>query len=154
MLSKQFEILKKTRQFLLGMINELTAEQLNEIPAGFNNNIIWNVAHMVAAQQGVCYFRGGLPLVVKEEFFLAYKPETKPQGNVDSKLIDEIKSLLFTTIDQLEADYNNGLFKNNPAWTNRYGVEHRNIEDSINFILFHDGLHLGYVMALKRMVTK
>jgi len=119
MLSKQFEILKKTRQFLLGMISELTTEQLNEIPAGFNNNIIWNVAHMVAAQQGVCYFRGGLPLVVKEAFFLSYKPETKPQGNVDSKQIDEIKSLLFTTIDQLEADYNNGLFKNNPTLTKR-----------------------------------
>ena len=52
---RQFEILKLTRQYLLNDIKDLTVEQLNEVPAGFNNNIIWNVAHMLATQQGICY---------------------------------------------------------------------------------------------------
>lgn len=151
---KQIEILKKTRQYLLGLISELTIEQLNEIPEGYNNNIIWNVAHLIASQQGVCYLRGGLPLFVKEELFVAYKPDTKPQGIVNAEQIGDIKKLLLSSIDRMQVDYENKLFANNPAWTNRYGVEHSNIDDTINFLLFHDGLHLGYIMALKRIVKK
>lgn len=67
-MDKSFEIIRKTRQAILSQVSELTIGQLNEIPAGFNNNIIWNLAHMVAAQQGICYVRGGLPLVIKEKF--------------------------------------------------------------------------------------
>ena len=151
-MDKQFEILSKTRQFVLNLISGLSTQQLNEVPPGFNNNIIWNVAHLIASQQGVCYFRGGLPLAIQEELFLAYKPDTKPQGMVEEAQIEEIKKLLLSTVDQLKADYTNGLFKNNPPWTNRYGVEHSTIDDSINFLLFHDGLHTGYIMALKSVI--
>lgn len=154
MITKEIDILKKTRQHLLNFISDLSVDELNKIPAGFNNNIIWNVAHIIAAQQGVCYMRGGLPLVVKEDLFLSYKPDTKPTASVDIDAIANIKSLLIPTIDQMETDYNNGLFNSNPEWTNRYGVVHNNINDTIKFLLFHDGLHLGYVMALKRSVKK
>src|SRR3954469_16722216 len=115
-LTKQFEIFKKTRKFLLDTINALSIEQLNKIPDGFNNNIIWNVSHMIAAQQGVCYFRGNLPLIVTEEFFVAYKPDTKPNGFVTADEFEVTKKILVSSNDKLEEDYNNGLFANNPAW--------------------------------------
>ncbi|MEO6718949.1 MAG: DinB family protein [Ferruginibacter sp.] len=149
---KQIEILKKTRKYLLDLINELTIEELNEIPVGFNNNIIWNLGHMLASQQGVCYKRAGLNLVIDEKYFLDYKPETKPDHFIDAEQADKIKGLFLPAIDQLEEDYNNNVFANYPPWTNRYGVEHKNIDDTINFLLFHEGLHLGYIMALKRIV--
>lgn len=151
-MEKEIEILKKTRTSLLSLINELTTDQLNQVPPGFNNNIIWNLAHLVAAQQGVCYVRGGLPLVVGEQLFMAYKPDTKPGGYVNEEEVQVIKGLLLSTIDKLAEDLRAGLFAANPPWTNRYGVEHRNIEDSVRFLLFHDGLHFGYIMALKRVV--
>ena len=36
-------------------------------------------------------------------------------------------------------------------WTNRTGIEITNIDDAIANVLFHEGIHLGYVMALKRL---
>jgi hypothetical protein len=151
-MKKELEIFRKTRTFLLSIISDLTTEQLNQTPPGFNNNIVWNLGHLVAAQQGVCYVRGGLPMVVEEKYFLAYKPESKPAGFVDEGEIEILKSQLLSTIDKLEEDLAANVFAANPPWTNRYGVEHQNIEDSIRFLLFHDGLHLGYIMALKRVV--
>ena len=151
---KQIEILKKTRKYLLNLIEDISIEELNEIPAGFKNNIIWNLAHMLASQQGVCYKRAGLDLTIDEQYFLDYKPETKPGHFVDTKEVDKIKNLFLSTIDQLEKDYHDNVFLNYPAWTNRYGVEHTNIEDTITFLLFHEGLHLGYIMALKRVVKR
>ncbi len=49
-MNKQIEILRNTRKHLLSFINDLSTEELNEIPQGFNNNIIWNLAHLTATQ--------------------------------------------------------------------------------------------------------
>jgi hypothetical protein len=151
---RQFEILKLIRVYLLNDIKDLTVEQLNEIPAGFNNNIIWNVAHMLATQQGICYARAGIKLVIDQDFFDAYKPGTKPGEIVDADEIATIKKLFITIIDQLEIDYKNNVFVNFTPFTNRYGFEHRHVDDSINFVLYHEGLHFGVITAMKKLVKK
>jgi hypothetical protein len=153
-MTKQIEIIRKTRAFLLENLKDLTTEQLNQIPEGFNNNIIWNLGHMIAAQQGICYIRAGITPVVNQDFIDAYKSGSKPGEPVDAESIENIKTLLFTTLDQLETDYNNHLFDNYIAWVTRYQVEVANINDAISFLPFHDGLHSGDIGALRRLVTK
>ena len=153
-MQKQFDILRKTRTHLLNFISDLTIEELNEIPTGFNNNIAWNVGHLLASQQGLCYLRSGNKTVIDEKYFLKYKPDTKPEGFVDSAEMEEIQQLFLSVIDQLESDYRDNVFANYTPWTNRYGIEISSIEDVVKFVLFHEGLHLGYVMALKRLVKK
>jgi hypothetical protein len=146
------ENIKLARKYLLSTIEGLSVEQLNEIPAGFNNNIIWNIGHLIAAQQGLCYVRSGLPLGENDIYFQAYKPGTKPDQFVDANEIEKIKHLLISTLDQLNNDYVNKIFKNYTSFTTRYGVEITNISEAIDFILFHEGLHSGYIMAIKRIL--
>lgn len=153
-MNKQIENIKKVRLFLLGLIQDLSEEQLNKVPAGFNNNIIWNLAHLIAAQQGICYIRSGLQPVVDAKYLTAYKSGTKPQHPVDNKDIAVIKEVLLSSLDQLEKDCQNKVFQNYNAWTTRYGVELANIEDAIGFLTYHEGLHVGYIMALKRVVNQ
>lgn len=153
-MNEQIKMMRTTRTWLLNMIKHLSADQLNTIPAGFNNNIIWNVAHLIAAQQGVCYVRAGLKPAVEEKYFINYKPETKPGKPVDENEIETIKKLLFSSLDQFETDLSKNIFTNYTPWATRYGVEMNNIEDALRFLPFHEGLHVGYVMALKRVLTK
>ncbi len=148
----QIETIRKTRTALLNLIQELSVEELNEIPAGFNNNIIWNVGHLVAAQHGVCYLRSGLKLPIDEKYFLPFKPETKPEHFVEAEDVDAIKKMLFSTLDKLETDYQLNLFAEYIPWTTRYGVDLKTIDDALNFLPFHEGMHLGYIMAMKRVV--
>src|ERR1700749_2264248 len=150
-MTKQIEIIRKTRFFLLETLKDLTTEQFNQIPEGFNNNIIWNLGHLVAAQQGVCYTRAGLTPPVDEDFIKAYKTGSRPEKLVSETEIENIKSLLFTTLDQLETDYNNHIFGGYIPWMTRYNVELTSIEDAIGFIRFHEGLHSGCSTALKRL---
>jgi hypothetical protein len=152
-MNRAIDTLRKPRLHLLNLISELNTEQLNKIPDGFNNNIIWNLAHVVAAQQGICYKRTGVDIIVTEEFFEAYRPGTKPLKFVDAEEIESIKELLSSTLDRLEADLENGIFVNYTTTMTRYGVELTSIDDAIKFLPFHDGFHMGYVMALKRLVT-
>lgn len=148
----QLKSLAKIRKFTLATIEGLTTEQLNKIPEGYNNNIIWNVAHMIAAEQGVCYLRAGIPTVIPEHFYTAFKPGSKPAGLVSSEQIEAIKELLLSSLVSLESDLIERKFENYTSWATRYGVEMNNIDDALNFLPFHEGMHLGYIMALKRLV--
>ena len=120
-------------------IKDLDIDQLNKIPPGFNNNIIWNIAHLIAGQQGVCYIRAGLKTWVEEDFFNAYKPGTKPLSRMDEEQVEKIKELFFSTLDILEQDYQKALWNSYPAWTTRYGLEVISIDDAMDFLLVHEG---------------
>ena len=146
--------IKKIRLFLLNIVNGLSVEQLNEIPEGFNNNIIWNLGHIISAQQGICYVRAGIPIVIDEKHFANYKPGTKPGHYVDEQEVQNIKDLMLSTIDQLAIDYEKNIFNNYTKWTTRYGAELGGINDVIIFLQYHEGMHSGIVMALKKLVDK
>ena len=151
-MNKSIEIIKQPRFFILKLIEDLTTEQLNHIPQGFNNNLIWNLAHIISGQQGICYKRAGLPVAVEDKYFTPYRPDTKPERFIDADEIAAIKQLFLTTIDQLETDIQNNLFTGYSAWLSRYGTEITSFDDALHFLPFHEGLHCGYMMALKRAV--
>jgi DinB superfamily len=153
-MNQKVERLKQIRGYLLNLINELTPDQLNDIPEGFNNNIIWNLGHLVITQQTICYHRSGLPLTIDEMNFETFKPGMKPDRYIGINEIGNIKELLLSRIDRLDDDYQNNIFISYTPWTSRYGVKIATIDDIIDFLLFHEGLHIGYVMALKHAIRK
>jgi hypothetical protein len=150
MIDKQIEFIKQPRLMILSILDKFTLEQLNTIPAGFSNNIAWNLGHMLAAQYGILYKRAGLQ--VDEPFYQLYKPESKPEGPITQQQLDEIKGMLITSLDQLEKDYAAGIFGNYPTWTTRYGASVGNIDQAIAFLPFHEGLHIGYIMGMRKLV--
>lgn len=149
-----FERYRKIRRYMADMVHDLTTEQFNHIPSGFSNNIIWNLGHVVAAQQGVCYVRSGKKHKTDDDIFNDYKPGTRPGKYVDSIGIDRIKSLLIPTINIFEKDFLSGEFEVYPAWTTRYGVELADIRTAAEFLFFHEGIHLGYIAAMKKCLRK
>ncbi|NHA05217.1 DinB family protein [Mucilaginibacter sp. HC2] len=146
------EIIKLPRVYILNLINDLSTEQLNHIPKGFNNNLIWNLAHLISAQQGICYTRAGLPVVVEDKYYTPFQPNTKPERFIDAGEIAHIKELFLSSIDRLELDMKANIFTNYPAWLSRYGTTIASFADAFAFLPFHEGLHCGYIMALKRAV--
>lgn len=153
-MNAQTERIKKIRAFLIDLISDLSSDQLNEVPPGFNNNIVWNLGHLIAAQQGICYVRAGVKPVVDEKYVTLYKSGTKPEQYVAGDEVKTIKGLLLSSINLFEADYQTNMFANYPSWTTRYGAALSNIDDALQFLLFHEGLHSGSVIALKKLVKK
>lgn len=151
-MNQAIQIIAKPRVKVLEMIQTLTVEQLNVIPSGFNNNIIWNLGHMIAAQQGICYKRAGLDTVVDEAFFNRYKSGSKPEQFFDLAEFEKITGLFSSTLTQLEADLDTDMFANYPAWTTRYGADLRNVNEAVAFLPFHEGLHIGTVIAMSKIV--
>ena len=107
-----FDICLKNRKILEGFLNQFTLEELNKVPEGFSNNIIWNIAHVIVTQQLLVYRNSDLPMFVSDNMVDNYKKGTKAEVEVSQAEIEEIKSLLFSSLEKLVEDYNNGLFKN------------------------------------------
>ena len=74
----------------------LTTEQLNKIPEGYNNNIIWNLAHLIYAQQSICYVGAGQTIIVTDQNFPPYWP-TQAGAFLDKQELERIKSLSIST---------------------------------------------------------
>ena len=145
-------IIEKNRKILYKFLNEDSLENLNTIPKGFNNNIFWNIAHVVVTQELLVYNLSGLPMMVNDDLVTKYKKGTRPEALVTQEEVDEIKGLLFSTFNRLVEDYNNGKFENYTPYTTSTNTTIGNAEEAIAFNLFHEGIHLGYILALKRVI--
>jgi hypothetical protein len=152
-MTEHIENIKKVRTFLLEGIKDLTTEQLNRIPEGYNNNIIWNLGHMVAAQQGICYKRAGVAAHISEEFWEQFRSGSKPERLISEAEIAGIKELLHSTMDHLKTDYDNNIFTGYTAWNTRYDVEIKSIDEALRFVPFHEGLHSGVINTMKKLVN-
>lgn len=148
-----FQVLKNTRTILTKIIDENSLKDLNKIPKGFNNNIIWNIAHIVVSEQLLAYKRADLPSVVSEEMINTYRKGTKPNGNATQDEVNQIKGLLFSALENTKTDYNNGVFKTYNAYTvSTTGNTLNTIDEALQFILTHEGIHYGYILALLKAI--
>lgn len=148
-------VLEQTLQLRKGfyhILKNTPKEELLKIPKGYNNNIWWNIAHVVSTQQGLVYSLSELPIQIPQEFKDKFKKGTVPDGTATDAEIAEAKALLFSTIEKTIADYENGLFQNFKEYPTSAGITLKNLEDAVSFNLFHEGLHLGSVFALQKAV--
>lgn len=144
------EIARVNRAALSKIIENYSLEQLNTVPKGFNNNLIWNIAHVIVTQQLLMYKLSGLSMQVTDEMVEKYKKGTKTEGDVSQEEVDRIKELLLTTLNQTEKDLKDQIFKNFTEYPTSTGFVLRSIEDALHFNNFHEGIHLGYVLALRK----
>lgn len=151
-MEKQVEILKANRKGVLSLIEGLSIEQLNKIPQGFKNNIAWNVAHLLVTQQLLCYKLSGLPMKVSDDLVTRFQKGSLPSGFIDEKELSEIKEQLLTIIDDFINDYNNNIFKEFKPYTTSANVTLNNLSDAIEFNNFHEGIHFGYMLAMKKSI--
>lgn len=147
-----FKAWRTSRQLHTDILSNYSSEQLNQIPNGFNNNLIWNTGHILVAQQSLVYKSSNLPMYVSDEMFNRYKPGSKPTGFVSVDEISQIKSLLHSLIEQTEKDYYSGKFKVFNERMTGTGFHLGSLKDAVEFNNYHEGLHLGYMMGLRKFI--
>ncbi|MGL2965468.1 DinB family protein [Flavobacterium sp. XGLA_31] len=147
-----FEINRANRTVLLQFIEDHTLEQLNKIPEGFSNNLIWNIAHSIVVQQLLVYHLSGLPMMVSDEMVARYRRGTKPEIPATPEEINEIKALLFTTLEQTEKDFESAVFQNYNAFTTMTGYHLQNAVNAMEFNNFHEATHLGMMMQIRKFI--
>jgi len=153
-MEKIIEVIKACRTKWLTMLDTLTIDQLNTIPPGFNNNLAWQLGHVIVSQQILCYRLAGQKFIINEELIDRYKNGSRPEGYINEEEITLLKNYMLSTIDQLQLDLENGVFDNYTPYTvSTYaGFTLNSVNDALTFIVSHDGLHYGCSLMMKKLV--
>ena len=150
-MTNEFDTLLASRELTLKFVQDFTPEQLNYIPKGFKNNLIWNLGHMVVTQQLLWYDLAGKNMLIPNEMVEKYRKGSQPKATVDEQEIIKIKELLVSLPKKSIADYKNGIFDQYNSYTTSFNVSLNTIKDGIKFNNFHEGLHVGTIMALRKL---
>jgi hypothetical protein len=151
-LKNELEITLQNRKNLLEILKNTSKADLLRIPKEFRNNIWWNIAHVVVTQQILVYKFSGIPMLVSEELVTKFMKGTVPDGTASDAEMEEITKVLVSTIERTQEDYEAGLFKDFKPYTTSAKVTLNNVQDAISFNNFHEGIHLGSIFALRKML--
>lgn len=147
-----FKINRTSRNTISKFFENYSLEQLNTIPEGFSNNLIWNIGHIVVVQQMLVYKLSGLPMIVSDEMVAKYMRGTKPESPVSQEEVEEIKRLLFSTLEKAEKDFAEEIFKEYQEFTTMSGFTVTNAQEAMTFNNYHEGVHTGIMMQIKKFV--
>ncbi|MCK0161380.1 DinB family protein [Allomuricauda sp. F6463D] len=153
-MEKTFDILLKNRKLLHNFLQNTPKEELFKVPEGFNNNIWWNIAHVVVTLELLTYKLSGLDFTIEEELVNKYKKGTFPEGEPSEAEMEKIADYLFSTVKHIQLDYEQGKFKNYKEYMTTPKIGLTCAEDALSFNVFHEGLHLGAILALKKALAK
>lgn len=150
-----FDYTKQTRKILLNLLEGLTTEQLNKIPEGFNNNIAWNIGHLVVSTPALCYLRSNVQPEYEIPYLVKYMKGSRPEAYISEEEINQMKEALLTSIDRIEQDYQAKAFENFvPFATSTYKYTVQNIDEMLLCCIAHDNMHTGQVSALRKLVQQ
>lgn len=149
-----FKFTIDSRLAFIQTIEQLSLEELNKIPEGFNNNIIWNFGHIVVSTPILCYIRTGIFANIDSTPFVdIYKKGTKPTYFVDQQEVDILKKEAISSIELLQEDYESGnMNKIDTFETSTFHSTLNTIEDVIVTCAGHDNLHYGYALAINKIL--
>ncbi len=151
-MEKLFETALFTRMSLLKVLESKSYDELVSIPENFRNSIFWNIAHLLVTQQLLCYKLSGLEIKIDKDLVSKYGKGTIATKEVEESDIKYVKDFLLPAMRQTEKDYHEGLFTQFTPYMTSTGIELRSVEDAISFSTLHDGIHLGIVLSLMKIV--
>lgn len=147
-----FKIWKTNRNLYLDYFDNYTLEQLNCIPDGLSNNLIWNIGHIIVCQQVLIYKSSNVQGYISDELIELYKPGTKPTGKTSEKEVNELKQLLISLIDKTESDFYSDLFKVYNERTTSMGFHLGTLEEALEYNNYHEAMHLGCMMNIRKFL--
>ena len=146
----------QNRENVVALLQEHNLAELNTIPPGCHNNIIWNAGHLLLSQQFLLYHFSSLPMAdFVPQLAPKYGSGTKPDGHADQAELDLISNQLGHTTQQVIKDFSAGLFTSYQPYTSEYfSMTINNIDEAIHFNTYHEAFHFGFMSAIKICLKK
>lgn len=142
-----FNQLESYRSYLLEVLEDVTEEEAEFIPKGFNNNIRWNLGHTYLDQYLWIQALTKEKTKVPEEFNAWFGFRTSPANfTSETPSFDELKALLKAQPDRIKEIYGDQLEVEYPP--TEMGMH--TIEQVLVRTIFHEGMHIQTILDIKK----
>ena len=147
-----FEANQTLRAKITAIVKNLSIEQLHTIPKGLNNNIVWNIGHIVASQQILCYKLGNANLLVPDSFIEKYRKGTSPKNWTHFEDYNQLEEYMELT-NTIKEHYQKNLFVQYTEYETSMGFKLITIEDALIYNYGHENLHYGTILNLIKLLS-
>ncbi len=147
-----FRIWQTSRGLYQNFLDNYSLDQLNTIPPGMSNNLIWNIGHVIVSQQKLVYALSGLPMHIPDSLFEKYQNGSRPDGKTTQAEVDEIKKLLSEMVEKTKSDFETGVFKEFHPYQTKTGFHLGTWKEAMEFNNYHEGIHLGIMLQIKKFL--
>ncbi|GIN37088.1 MULTISPECIES: DinB family protein [Heyndrickxia] len=144
-----FNQLKSYRSYILDVLENVTKEEADIVPNGFNNNIRWNMGHIYLDQYLWIHALTKDKLVEIEPLQTWFGFGTSPtQFTSETPSYEELKCLLKKQPSDIKETYGERLEEEFPP--TEMGMH--TIEQVLIRTIFHEGMHLQAILDLKKCI--
>ena len=146
------DAITRTRRSLLAVADSVPRTAWREVPPGLSNNVLWNVGHVAVTAERLTYGLARLDLPGPAWAHDAFRKGTSPADWATPPDVDATVALLDGFAERVEGDARAGRFASFRDYTTTPGVTLTSLDEAVAFDLYHEGLHLGSVLALRKLV--
>lgn len=140
------------RNVTLFTVKDLTAEEADLIPEGFNNNILWNLGHLCYSQEKFAFHFAGESMETPQEFAQLFAMGTKPSDwTTQPPTLAELVQLLTDQPNRIRARLTDRLDEVVPNPFTIPGLTLNTIGQLLSFNMYHEGIHVQTIRMLKKL---
>ena len=147
-----YKSVRVSRGYLLQVIEGISDEKMLEVPEGAVNNVLWNLGHIVHAHDRFTYGACDVESDVPASYTDLFKGGTSPSDWDEPPSIEEVMGHIKNATDKTYSDYAAGKFDNYNAFELAPSLTIRNIDEALQFNCLHEGVHIGIILSLKRLI--
>lgn len=119
-------------------------------PPGFANHALWNFGHLAVTTARLTYGLAGQEHGLDPGLVDDFGKGSSPAEWSREYAWADLRGLLGEQPAQIARDLAEGRFASFRRYETSAGVVLESVEQALSFNTFHEGLHLGYVMAMRK----
>jgi hypothetical protein len=142
----QIDLIRERTLQQLEITNEETADHM---PPGFSNTLRWNLGHIVTVHENLCFKMIGEPFDLPESFPAFFANGTRPSDWKSAPpSLETLKSLLIQQPLRMKEKLLPRLEERLPQPFKGMDI----LGGVIGFSLYHEGVHTGIMMGLRKAI--
>lgn len=148
-----FGLFERTRKSILGYTAELTPEQRSIVPVGFNNNIHWQLGHVIFIADVIVLGFAGHASQVPAEYKTFFGPGTKPADwTTEAPAWEELLDVFTKQTQALRETFAGQT--NEPVANKDNFAKAETVENLLELNTMHESSHSGMINAMSRLVKQ
>ncbi|GGA45224.1 DinB family protein [Paenibacillus physcomitrellae] len=148
-----FNLIGTARQNIVKLLDNVAVEQRTVIPEGFNNNLHWQIGHIVTVAERLAYSLRGEPSELPGEYMQFFNTGTRPADwNGEPPAWEDILAVMESQLARIREVFEDRLDEA-LAHQNNF-ANARTFRNLLELNVAHENSHVGMINAMIRVLKR